>query len=77
MLAGVVAADDGRGWTARSGDRHGVVNTISYQRSVSRGAGHGAGARAAGEGLGNVELVKIQSQQDNVLVCSAYLVNAL
>ena len=77
MLPGVVAADDGRGRTAGGGHGHRVVDAVSYQRTVSGGAGHGGRARPAGEGLGDVELVKIQSEEDHVLVCSADLVNAL
>ena len=77
MLPGVVAADDGRGGAARGGHRHRVVNAVSYERAVTGGAGHGAGARPAGERLGDVELIKIQSEEDHVRVCSADLVNAL
>ena len=37
----------------------------------------GAAGGTTGERLGDVELVKIKSEQDHVLVCSADLVNAL
>ena len=77
VLPGVVAADDGRGGAARGGHRHRVVNAVSYERAVTGGTGNGARARPTGERLGDVELVKIKSQQDHVLVCSADLVNTL
>ena len=77
MLPSVVAADDGRGGAARRGHRHGVVNAVSYERAVTGGAGHRGRARPAGERLGDVELVEIQSEENHVLVCSADLVNAL
>ena len=77
VLPGVVAADDGRGWTAGCGHSHRVVDAVSYQGAVSGGAGHRARAGPAGERLGDVELVEVKSEEDHVRVCSADFVNAL
>ena len=77
MLARVVATDDGRGRTARRGDGHGVVYTVSYPGAVSRRAGHGGGGRPAGEGLGDVEFIEVKSQQDHVGIGSTDGVDAL
>ena len=49
----------------------------AYEGTISSGAGDRCGGGAAGEGLSDVELIKVQSEEDDVWVCSTDGVDAL
>ena len=68
MLACVVSTDDRRSGAARGGHCHGIIDAVSYQRTIRGGAGHGCGGTSACERLSNVELIKVKTQQNNIFL---------
>ena len=68
LLTCVVPTDDRGSGAARGGHCHGIIDAVSYQRTIRGGAGHGCGGASACERLSNVELIKVKTQQNNIFL---------